>query len=79
MTYECNCSDITKNEWDRLMKGARPISYKWLVSRIKKHLPSLYKELSLDLFNPYWQHCKATKTHYILVSSSIEYFIRKKE
>jgi hypothetical protein len=79
MQLECTCQDVTYEEWQRLMKGARPLSYEWLRLRIKKHLPSLYRELSLDYANPYGEQCKTTKTHYVLVHSAIEYFIRKQQ
>lgn len=77
MIYECNCSDICLSKWNQLMKGARPINYQWLIRKIKKHLPHLYEVLLLEFYNPYWNQCKSTKTHYILVHSGIEYFIRK--
>ena len=59
------------------MRGARKCSYKRLVARIKKELPELYNALCLNLYNPYEESCQQTKTHYILVHSSIEYFIHK--
>lgn len=77
MYLECTCSDITKIEWDRLMKHRRPLNYDWLKKRIKKELPSLYNELLMDYYNPYSSQCWSTPTHYIFVHSSIEYFIRK--
>lgn len=77
MYYECCCADISMKEWKDKMKGAKPINYKWLVSRIKKHIPMLYKELFLDYYNPYAEQCKSNKEYYILVHSSIEYFIKK--
>ena len=63
--------------WNRLMKGAKPLNYDWLVRRIKKHLPDLYEALGLDFYNPYEEQTRVTRTHYILVHSSIEYFIHK--
>lgn len=77
MYYETRCADITLSKWYELMKGNRKCSYKRLVNRIKKEIPELYDNLRLDLFNPYWQQCAQTRTHYILVSSGIEYFIHK--
>lgn len=77
MYYECSCADITSEEWKRKMKGSKPINYKWLVAKIKKHLPWLYDNLRLDLRNPYQDQCRVTRDYYILVSSSIEYFIKK--
>lgn len=77
MRLQCTCQDITKQEWDRLMKGRRPMSYKWLKRRIKRTMPHLYNELMLDYYNPYESATYRTKTHYILTHSSIEYFILK--
>ena len=77
MRYETNCTEISLDKWNELMRGARKASYKKLVGLIKKNLPKLYKELALDFPNPYAEQCKQTKTHYILVSSAIEYFIQK--
>ena len=77
MTLECDCTQITKVEWEKKMKGSRPLSYKWLVCRIKKHLPKLYYDLSLNFYNPYEEQCRVNKRYYILVHSAIEYFISK--
>lgn len=77
MRYECCCADLTMEQWKALMKGARKCSYKRLVARIRKELPTLYERLMLDVPNPYAEQCQQTKTHYILISSMIEYFIRK--
>ena len=77
MRLECTCQDITKQEWDKLMKGRRPMSYQWLKRRIKRTLPHLYDELSLDYYNPFEGDTYRTKTHYILTHSAIEYFILK--
>lgn len=77
MRLQCTCIDVTQQEWDQLMRGRRPMSYQWLKNKIKKHLPQLYDELSLDYYNPYEGHTYRTKTHYILTHSSIEYFILK--
>lgn len=74
---ECDCTSVNIQRWNELMKGARKCSYKKLVKRIKNELPELYDELGLAFYNPYEEQCKQTKTHYILVSSAIEYFIRK--
>lgn len=77
MYYETNCTCTTIDEWYRLMKGARKCSYRLLVSRIKKELPSLYDELALQFYNPFEGQCRQTKTHYILVHSAIEHFIHE--
>ena len=77
MKLHCTCQDITKQEWDKLMKGRRPMSYQWLKRRIKRSLPHLYDELMLDYYNPFEGDTYRTKTHYILTHSAIEYFILK--
>jgi len=77
MYLECTCEKISADKWEELMKGGKPINYKWLVNKIKRELPYLYNELSLQYYNPWENDCKQTKTHYILVHSAIEYFIRK--
>ena len=59
------------------MNGVKPINYKWLVNKIKKHIPQLYEALALDYYNPYEIKCGVNQDHYILVHSSIEYFIKK--
>ena len=75
LEYTCSCIDY--ETWKRLMKGARRLNYEWLRRRIKKHIPTLYKQLGLEFYNPYEDKCRVTKEHYILVHSAIEYFIRK--
>lgn len=77
MYYDTNCTQVTIDKWNALMKGAQKASYKRLVSRIKKELPGLYTELALQFPNPYADECRQTKTHYILVHSAIEFFIHK--
>lgn len=77
MYLECTCSSITEEQWERLMNNARRVSYKKLLSLIKDNLPDLYYGLGLNYRNPYSTQCRQTDTHYILVHSAIEYFIRK--
>jgi len=77
MQLDCTCQEISINQWNKLMQGAKPCSYKRLISRIKANLPNLYNELCLDFYNPWYSSCKVTKTHYILVWSGIEFFITK--
>ena len=77
MYYETNCTCIDIKEWKKLMKGARKCSYQRLIKKIKRELPSLYQGLALQYYNPFEEQCKQTKTHYILVHSSIEYFLHK--
>ena len=77
MVYECCCADLSLDQWKERMKGIKPISYKWLVAKVKKHLPQLYESLMLDFYNPYENKCGVTKEYYILCHSSREYFIKK--
>ncbi len=77
MELECTCENISADEWAQKMKGAKPISYKYLVGKIKKHLPWLYETLALQFPNPYDDKCSVNREYYILVHSAIEYFIRK--
>ena len=74
---ECTCADISKERWDELMKGAKKTDYNELVKKIQEDIPNLYRELRLDLINPYKEYTYETDTHYILTHSSIEYFIKK--
>lgn len=77
MHLECTCAQISADKWAELMKGGKPINYKWLINKIKMEMPELYNSLCLNLYNPWENNCMQTKTHYILVHSAIEYFIRK--
>lgn len=52
MVYECCCADISCEEWEQKMQGIKPVNYRWLVNKIKKHLPWLYNDLALDFYNP---------------------------
>lgn len=79
MRFDCCCENITIDEWNRLMRNAKPCSYKRLVKMIKSELPDLYDRLALEFPNPYASMCRQTKTHYILVHSLIEYFILKND
>ena len=79
MLLECTCGDVSLEQWHRLMKGARKISYKWLVRKIERELPKLYCSLCLGFHNPWEDKTYSTKTHYVLTHSAIEYFIRKEK
>lgn len=82
LIYDCNCTEITTGRWDKLMMGAKKADVYKINKLVKEHLPELFIHLGLDLkplrdlywFNPY--HYYKTKTHLILVHSSIEYFLR---
>ena len=77
MYLECTCVGIGMKRWNQLMKGSKPLNYEWLLRRIRKHMPDLYEALGLNFYNPYEEQTRVTRTHYILVHSSIEYFIHK--
>ena len=77
MYFETSCMSVSISEWNSYMKGARKASYKNLVKKIKRELPDLYQALALEFPNPYDKKCQQTGTHYILVHSAIEYFIKK--
>ena len=79
MYLECTCSQISIEKWKQKMKNSRPLNYGWLVRRIKKQLPLLYKELCLEFYNPWENQCRVNRDYYILVHSAIEYFIRKEK
>ncbi len=75
MYLECTCCDITLDQWERLMDGAKRMNKRILHRLIRKELPELYEALCLNLRNPYTYF--QTKSHYVLVHSGIEYFLRK--
>ena len=77
MELECTCVGIGEEKWNQLMNGGRKLNYEWLKRKVRKNLPELYNALSLDFYNPWEDQAKVTKTHYILVWSGIEYFIKK--
>ena len=74
--YLLQKKDIVKNIRDKEYTFAITVAV-CAECGVKENLPGLYKELALDYPNPYADMCKQTKTHYILVSSMIEHFIRK--
>ena len=77
MYLECTCADVSIDKWNELMANAKECDYDELVEKIRKKLPSLYESLCLRFYNPWRNDCKETETHYILVHSATEYFIRK--
>lgn len=77
MHLESTCIDMSAEKIQNILEHSKPINYKWLVSKIRKHLPELYSDLCLDFYNPYKNQCRVTKEYYILVHSAIEFFIRK--
>ena len=43
MYLECTSPQISIEKWKQKMKNSQPVNYGWLVRRIKKQLPLLYK------------------------------------
>lgn len=74
---ECDCTQISKRKWDKLMERSVKANGSQIRKLIKKFLPELYESLALDFYNPYESNSARTKTHYIYVHSGIEYFIKK--
>ena len=72
--FECTCAEATNESWDKLMTGAVRADKRKVNALVKKFLPDTFRSLSLNLYNPY--EYERTKTHFILVHSAIEYFIR---
>lgn len=66
---ECNCTNISQDRFNDLMKGAVRANKKI----VNKLVGSYFHKLHL---NPY--PCYRTKTHIILVHSLIEYFFKIK-
>jgi hypothetical protein len=71
---ECRCCDIKLDRWEAYMAGAKRADKRRLNALVHEHLPWLWEELSLNLWNPY--HYWKTAKHLILVHSGIEYFLR---
>ena len=55
------------------MAGATRADHRQVNSLVRWHLPDLYEDLRLDLYNPY--HYFKTRRHLILVHSAVEYFL----
>jgi hypothetical protein len=71
---EATCIGISQRKWDMLMQGATRANKSVIDRLVKLHFPKLYAELCLNCYNPYKYY--KTKTHLILVHSSVEYFLR---
>ena len=56
------------------MQGAKRTDKRKLNKLVKEQIPELYESLALQYYNPYNYY--KTKTHYVLVHSSIEYFLK---
>ena len=76
LSFECSCVGIGQREWDKLMRGHKRANKHKVEGLIKKHIPDLFKDLSLEFYNPYDSY--RTKTHLIYVHSLIEYFLKIK-
>ena len=77
MNYETNCTQITLDKWEILMKNATKADNQTVVkAAIETGVISKEegrKEIENEWYNPY-EHLK-TKTHFIYVHSAIEHFI----
>lgn len=76
LIYEGNYTCMSPSNINYLMNGATPANKKVIDKLVKEHLPNLFDDLALQYYNPYKYY--KTKTHFILVHSSIEYFLRYK-
>lgn len=72
--FQTDCTCISTWEWDALMEGHVRANKKKIDVLVKKFLPGLYDFLALEFPNPYKYY--RTKTHLVLVHSSIEYFLK---
>ena len=75
--YDTSCTGIDLDEFERLMHNMKQCSYNTLIKLIKRDEPDFYRDLSLDLLNPWAEQCGQTRTHFIFVHSGIEYFFKK--
>ncbi len=46
MYLDATCEGLPSSKWEALMKGARRVSYRMLVSRVKSEIPELYRALA---------------------------------
>ena len=74
LELEYTCVGVSIYTWERLMQGHTRANKAQIDRLVKQHLPDLYNDLFLNLYNPYFYH--KTKSHLILVHSGIEYFIK---
>ena len=74
---ECTCVGIGINTWNKLMENSTKANGSKIRSMIKKQLPELYESLALNFYNPYEYKSVKTKTHYVYVSSGIEFFLKR--
>ena len=76
LKHVASCMNVSRRKWDEYMEGAVKANGRKVRRLIKQHLPKLYTELGLNFHNPYECKCQRTKTHFIYVHSSIEYFLK---
>lgn len=74
LKFEASCASINKEEWDKLMEGAKRGNKREINALVKKLLPDLWWGLELRFNNPYNYY--KTNTHLILVHSATEYFLK---
>lgn len=75
--YVTNCTECSRSTWYSLMDGAIKANKAKITALVKKYEPELAERLALNYYNPYG--AMRTKTHLILVHSSIEYFFKIKD
>ena len=73
---ETDCTQVSQDEWIRLMQSKRRFSYRRLISLIRCQCPELYKSFDLKFPNEFRDKTWRTPTHLILTHSAIEYFFR---
>lgn len=44
MHLESTCIDMSAEKIQAILERSKPINYKWLISKIRKHLPELYSD-----------------------------------
>jgi hypothetical protein len=71
------CSGIGLKQWEEQMNGSVRADKRRINALVRRHLPEMYQDLALNLYNPY-RYFK-TRSHLILVHSAIEYFLRYEE
>ena len=74
---EATCSGIDLAKWNRWMDGATRADKRRIDGLVKRHLPDLYRDLALNMRNPY--HYFKTRRHLILVHSAIEHLLAYRE
>lgn len=73
---ECDCSQISQREHEKLYKGAKKANGSKIRMMIKKQLPNLYDYLALDFYNPFESQSVKTETHLIYIHSATDYFLK---